>query len=96
MLIKIGQFDITECLDGVFYKKLSQYPYITDWEIRTVLDFIEYEKTNGRSCEIEAEKEIIGAIDRYRSSDQSSVRISPPDKIEECTACPKYKGCMTD
>ncbi len=96
MLIKIGQFDVTECWDGVFYKKLSRYPDITDWEIRTVLDFIEYEKANGRSCEIEAEKEIIGAIDRYRSSDQSSVRISPPDKIEECTACPKYKGCMTD
>ena len=96
MLIKIGQFDITECWDGVFYKKLSLYPDITDWEIQTILDFIKYEKANGRSCEIEAEKEIIEAIDRYRSSYQSGIRISPPDKIEECTACPKYKGCMTD
>lgn len=25
MFIKIGQFDITECWDGVLYKKLSQY-----------------------------------------------------------------------
>ena len=29
MLIKIGEFDCTECWDGVFYKKLANYPYIT-------------------------------------------------------------------
>ena len=36
MLIRIGEFDITECWDGVFYKKLSRYPEITAWEIQTV------------------------------------------------------------
>ena len=61
-----------------------------------MLDFIAYEKANGRSCKIEAEKEIVDAIDRYRQIYQSGVRIAPPEKIEECTACPKYKGCMTD
>ena len=40
MLIKIGAFDISECWDGVFYKKLSEFPQITDWEIQTILDFI--------------------------------------------------------
>ena len=39
MLIRIGKFDITECWDGVFYKKLSRYPGITTWEIQTMLDF---------------------------------------------------------
>ena len=29
MLIRIGKFDITECWDGVFYKKLSRYRSIT-------------------------------------------------------------------
>ena len=43
MLIKIGQFDVTECWDGVFYKKLSRFPSITDWEMQTVLDFIAYD-----------------------------------------------------
>ena len=52
MLIKIGQFEITECWDGVFYKKLSAYPDITEWEIQTILDFIRYEKNYGRDCEI--------------------------------------------
>ena len=42
MLIRIGKFDITECWDGVFHKKLSRYPGITTWEIQTVLDFIRY------------------------------------------------------
>ena len=59
MLIRIGQFDVTECWDGVFYKKLSRYPDITTWEIQTVLDFIKYEASNGRVCKIEARPEIM-------------------------------------
>ena len=96
MLIRIGQFEITECWDGVFYKKLSQYPQITAWEIQTVLDFIRYEVSNGRACEIEAKTEIIDAIERYKQTYDQGIRIPPPPKIEECTACPGYKGCMTD
>ena len=96
MLIRIGQFDFTECWDGVLYKKLSGYPRITAWEIQTVLDFICYEKSNGRSCGIEAEKEIIEAIERYKPIYYQGIRIQPPPKIEECTSCPGYKGCLTD
>ena len=94
MVIKIGDFDITECWDGVFYKKLSKYPNITTWEIQTVLDFIQYEEANGRKCDIQAEKVIIDAIDHYRPVYERGDRISPPEIIEGCTACPKYKGCM--
>ena len=96
MLIKIGQFEITECWDGVFYKKLSRYPQITAWEIQTVLDFVRYEKSNGRTCKLEAEKRIIDAIERYKPTYDQGIRIRPPHKIEECTACPGFKGCMTD
>ena len=96
MLIRIGSFDITECWDGVFYKKLSLYPKMTAWEIQTVLDFIRYEQENGRDCKIEADKEIIEAIHQYRSTYDRGVRVPVPTKIEECTACAKYRGCMTD
>ena len=96
MLIRIGKFDITECWDGVFYKKLSRYPDITPWEIQTVLDFIRYEKDNGRTCTIEADRKIINAIDCYRPAYDQGIRVSPPEKIEGCTACPRYRGCMTD
>lgn len=96
LLIRIGKYDFTECWDGVLYKKLSDYPKITDWEIQTILDFIRYESDHGRTCEIEAEKSILRAIDAYRASYENGHRIAPPEKIAECTACPKYKGCMTD
>lgn len=43
MQIKIGQFEYSECWDGVFYKMLSDYPHITEWEMQTVLDFERYE-----------------------------------------------------
>lgn len=95
MLIKIGQFDISECWDGIFYKKLSDYPNITDWEIQTVMDFVRYEKANGRFCKIEADDSILNAIVQYEQNAENN-RISPPNIIRECTACPKYKGCMTD
>ena len=53
MLIKIGSFEFTEVWDGVLYKKLSDYPNITDWELRTIIEFAEYEEKNGRKCTIE-------------------------------------------
>ena len=96
MIIIIGQFEITECWDGVFYKKLSDYPHVTDWEIQTILDFMKYESQNGRDCPVEAETDIVKAIERYRPIYEKGVRIPPPDRITECTACPKYRGCMTD
>lgn len=95
MLIKIGSFDISECWNGVFYKKLSEYPKITDWEVQNILDFIRYEEENGRYCEIEAEDSILRVIEDYKQRSQGR-RITPPKVIRECTACPKYKGCMTD
>ena len=95
MRIEIGQFEYTECWDGVLYKKLSDYPNITEWEIQNILDFIKYESDNGRSCDIEAEESIICVIEDYRAN-KTEDRLLPPSKITECTACPKYKGCMTD
>lgn len=55
MVIKIGDFEYTEVWDGVFYKKLANYPQISDWEIRTIIEFIEYENSYGRECSIECE-----------------------------------------
>lgn len=97
MLIKIGDFDCTEVWDGVFYKKLSNYPKVSDWEIRTIIEFIEYEEKHGRTCSIECDdkdalRTIIDGIKRkeaYRS-------VPRPKLLTECTACPYRKGCVTD
>ncbi|MBR5870116.1 MAG: phosphate ABC transporter ATPase [Clostridia bacterium] len=96
MKIKIGNFDFTECWNGVLYKKLSSYPHITEWEMQTILDFIRYEAQNGRTCDIEADAQILSQIDAYRPIYDSGIRVPVPARITECTACPTYKGCMTD
>ncbi|WP_022776935.1 hypothetical protein [Butyrivibrio sp. AE3009] len=46
MKIKIGEFHFTECWDGVLYKKLSDYPNISEWEIQTIYDFMKYEASS--------------------------------------------------
>ena len=96
LLIKIGNFDFTECWDGVLYKKLSHYPDITEWEMQSIYDFINYEKRYGRLCRIETEESIAAKLDSYKEKYNAGVRIPVPTKITECTACSKYKGCMTD
>lgn len=95
MRIKIGQFEFTECWDGVLYKKLSNYPEITDWEIQNILDFIAYEERHGRTCDLEGDEEILAKI-RDAAARGAGERLAPPPVIRECTACPTYRGCLTD
>ena len=94
MLIKLGRFEFTECWDGVLYKNLPDYPQISEWEIQSVLDFIRYEEDNGRTCEIEADEAIMNAVETARR--EKRPRVPVPQLLTECTACPKYRGCMTD
>lgn len=96
MLIKVGNLDCTEVWDGVFYKALSDYPRITEWEIRNILDFIEYEKIYGRECKIECENnDILDHIEKAINNPMEYKNVSPPELITECTACPYRKGCET-
>jgi hypothetical protein len=55
LLIKIDNFEFSSVWDGVFYKKLSQYPAISQWEKRNIIEFVEYEALHGRECKIECE-----------------------------------------
>lgn len=97
MLIKIIKEDFTSVWDGVFYKKLSDYPNITPWELRTLAEFIAYEKQHGRSCTIECEDaQLLERIHDALRKPSAFLSVPPPDIITECTACPVRKGCMTD
>ena len=96
MQIKIGDFECTEVWDGVFYKKLSDYPNISDWEIRTIIEFIEYEKKYGRECVIECENsDLLGLINEKIKEKEFYQKITRPELLTECTACPYRKGCVT-
>ena len=97
MLIKVGNFEFTEVWDGVFYKKLSNYPQVSDWEIRTILEFIEYEKIYGRDCTIECEdSDLLNLINEKLANKEVYLNAERPKLLTECTACPYRKGCVTD
>ena len=97
MIIKIGNFEFTEVWDGVLYKKLSNYPKVSDWEIRNLIEFIEYEKKYGRECEIECEDADILALVKEGIANKDSYISTPrPKLLTECTACPVRKGCVTE
>lgn len=97
MRIKIGDFEFTEVWDGVLYKKLSNYPLVSDWEIRTLIEFVEYEKKYGRACDIECDDErtLQTVLDGIKCKEKY-LSTTRPKLLTECTACPYRKGCVTD
>ncbi len=97
MIIKIGNFECTEVWDGVFYKKLSDYPDISDWEIRTIIEFIDYENKYGRKCTIECDdNELLNLINQKLENREAYSNVPRPKLLTECTACLYRKGCVTD
>lgn len=97
MLIKVGNFEYTEVWDGVFYKKLSNYPHISDWEIRNIIEFIEYENKYGRKCNIECDDEgLLDLINEKIKEKEKYLNTPRPKLLTECTACPYRKGCVTE
>ena len=97
VLIKIRNEYCTEVWDGVFYKKLSHYPDITDWELRTICEFVSYEELHGRKCAIFCEnRDLLNLINESLLNKDAYRNVSRPSLITECTACPIRKGCETE
>lgn len=96
MLIKIGNFEFTCVWDGVFYKKLAQYPTICDWEKRNLIEFVEYEAAHGRQCQVECENdEVLKEVQQALQYRESYRTVTRPSLITECTAC-HHGGCVTE
>ena len=97
MEILIGNHEFTELWGGVFYKALSDYPNVSDNEMKDIIDFLNYEKINGRQCEIRADREDIlrYVMKEVRNPDKYK-NVRRPEVIRECTACTSRGGCMTD
>ena len=97
MRIKIIKDGFSAVWDGVFYKKLSDYPRITDWEIRNIIEFCDYEKRHGRTVDIECEdQELLDHIKGEMSKREKYLCAKRPSLLTECTACPYSGGCYTD
>lgn len=97
MKINIGKHEFTELWDKVLYKSLSDYPNVSDNEIKDIIDFIDYEKKYGRETDIIADNEnILEYVNKEIRNKEKYKNVKRPKKITECTACPVRKGCMTD
>ena len=97
MKIDIGKHEFTELWDGVLYKALSDYPKVSDNEIKDIIDFTAYEKANGREVEITADRpDILDYVQREMKRPEKYKNVRRPEIIRECTACQIRGGCMTD
>lgn len=97
MKIDIGKHEFTELWDGVLYKALSNYPNVSDNEMKDIIDFLAYEKANGRKVEITADRqETLDFVLREMKEPKKYQNASRPKIIRECTACKVRGGCMTD
>ena len=88
MKINIGNHAFTELWDGVLYKALSDYPIVSDNEMKDMIDFANYEKNHGRQCEIEADrKDILRYVQKEMLNPEKYNDVRRPEIIRECTAC---------
>jgi len=96
LIINIAEHKLTIIWDNVYYFALSNFPYISDWELKKLLLFIEYENNNNRKTKIICENNNITEKVNYaiKNPDQY-LQVSVPKKITECIAC-NQKGCITD
>jgi len=96
MIINIANHDYTIIWDNVYYFALSDYPDISDWELKKIISFIEYEKLHKRETKIICENNnIMKSINNAILNPQEYLSVKVPKKITECTAC-KQKGCLTE
>jgi hypothetical protein len=96
LTINIAKHEFTIIWDNVYYFSLSNFPYISDWELKKLLLFIEYEKNNNRETKIVCEnKNILEKINYVIKNPDQYLNVNVPKKITECIAC-NQKGCITD
>jgi hypothetical protein len=84
--------------EGIYYFALSEYPKISDWELRNILLFMDYEKKHNRKTEIVCEdKGILDKVNYAIANPLLFLSTTKPDIITYtvCTEC-RFIGCLTD
>jgi len=96
MLLSIANYEFPGMWDGVYHFALSDYPNITNWELRKLILFLEYEKKYNRETKILCDDDkIIQAIHNALANPKPFLSLQKPSIITECTAC-RQKGCLTE
>lgn len=66
-----------------------------DLYMKDIIDFVNYEKINGRQCEIEADSEdILRYVQKKMLNPKKYKDVRRPEIIRECTACKARGGCF--
>jgi len=98
MTINIANHGGSIVWEGIYYFALSDYPNISDWELRNIILFFEYEKKHSRKTEIICEDEnILQAVNHALANPALFLEATKPSLItvSVCTDC-KKGGCLTD
>jgi len=96
LIVNIANHEYPGIWDSVYYFGLSDYPNISDWELRKLILFYDYEKRYNRKTEIVCENsDIILTVNHALANLEKFLSTPKPKIITECTAC-KQKGCLTD
>jgi hypothetical protein len=98
MTVNIADHKGSIVWEGVFYFALSDYPHISDWELRNIVLFIEYEKEHNRKTEIVCDDdEILRAVRNAAANPAAVLAAAKPSiiSVPSCTNC-KKGGCVTD
>ena len=96
MTVNIANHEFPGIWDSVYYFALADYPNISDWELRKLILFLDYEKKHNRKTEIICDNlKIMQTVNNALANPEYYLSIPKPSVITECTAC-KQKGCLTD
>ena len=98
MIINIVNHGGSIVWEGVYYFALSDYPNISDWELRNIILFCEYEKNHNRKTEIICEdNDILQVVNNALANPSLFLTIPKPNLISVpvCVNC-KKGGCLTD
>ncbi|WP_211321046.1 hypothetical protein [Anaeroplasma bactoclasticum] len=95
--IVIKELDTKEVWDQVLYFRLENYPKISDYEMKCLIDFISYEKMYQRDCPIECEdKELLSFIYKELDNKDWYKDINVPKIIKIPLMNKNYGGYLTD
>ena len=96
MKIVIKELDTTEVWDNVLYFRLENYPKITDYEMKCLIDFISYEEMYDRKSIIECEDlELLSFIKRELEHKDWYKDVEPPFLIKLPLADKRRGGYIT-
>jgi len=98
MVVNIANHGGSIVWEGVYYFSLSDYPNISDWELRNIILFFEYEKKHGRKTDIVCEDNDILQAVNYAIANPSLFLATPTPRLITVPTCVNCKkgGCLTE